>query len=36
VGNRGTRARGEHVGWKTSGRERNKSGESGDVVIGVP
>jgi len=33
VGNGGTRAWGEHVGWKTSGRERNEPGESGDAVI---
>jgi len=36
VGNSGTRARGEHVRWVASGRECNKAGESGDILIRSP
>ena len=36
MGNSGTRARGEHVRRIASGRECNKAGESGDIVIRSP
>jgi len=36
VGSTGSRARGEHVGWETGGRECNKPRKGGDIVIGGP
>jgi len=36
VGSTGSRARGEHVGWESGGRECNKSRKGGDIVIGGP
>ena len=36
MGNSGTRARREHVRRVASGRECNKAGESGDIVIRSP
>jgi len=34
VGNSGTRAQGEHVRRIASGRECNKPGKGGDILIG--
>ena len=36
MGNSGTRARGEHDRRVASGRECNKAGESGNIVIRSP
>jgi len=36
VGSAGSRARGEHVGRETSGRECDKSRKDGDILIGRP
>jgi len=36
VGNTRSRARGEHVGRETGGRECDKSGKGGDILIGGP
>ena len=36
MGNTGSRARREHVGWETGGRECDESRKNSDIVIGGP
>jgi len=36
VGSTRSRARGEHVGWKTCCGECDETREAGDIVIGGP
>ena len=36
MGSTGSKARGEHVGWKTGCRECDETRKVGDIVIGGP